>query len=128
MEAAILAPLFILFLAGLLTAMRIQHGAAVVSQAAADAARHASIARTPGQARTDATSTALTTLRDKGLHCAPQVQLGLAGFHRPVGQNATVTAQVTCDIALGDVALPGMPGARTVTRTRHSPLDPYRGR
>jgi hypothetical protein len=126
-EAAILAPLFILFLAGLLIAMRIQHGSAVVSQAAADAARQASISRTAGQAQTAAAASAVATLRNRGLHCAPHVRLDLSGFHRPIGQNATVGAQVTCHIRLADLGLPGLPGARTVTRERVSPIDPYRG-
>ncbi|MBA9003046.1 TadE/TadG family type IV pilus assembly protein [Thermomonospora cellulosilytica] len=127
-ESAILAPLFVLFLAALLVAMRIQHGSAVVSQAAADAARHASIARTAAQARADATASALATLRDKGLHCTPQVTLDLSDFARPVGKEGTVTAQVRCVIQLSDIALPGMPGSRTVTKTHRSPIDPYRGR
>ncbi|GAA2456008.1 pilus assembly protein [Actinomadura vinacea] len=127
-ETAILAPLFILFLAALLTAMRIQHGSAVVSQAAADAARHASIARTATQAQTDATTSAMTTLRDKGLHCHPHVRLALSGFHDPAGESGTVTAQVTCVIQLSAVALPGMPGHRTVTKSHRSNIDPYRGR
>ncbi|WP_395111525.1 TadE/TadG family type IV pilus assembly protein [Actinomadura sp. SCN-SB] len=125
-EAAILAPLFILFLAGLLVAMRIQHGAAVVAQAAADAARQASIARTATQAQADATTSAMATLRNRGLHCTPNIQLDLAGFRRPTGQDATVTARVTCHIQLTDLGLPGLPGSRTVTRERLSPIDPYR--
>lgn len=125
-ETAILAPLFVLFLAGLLVAMRIQHGAATVSQAAADAARHASIARTAPQAQQDAAASALATLRDRGLHCTPAITLDLSGFARPPGQDATVTARVTCDIQLADLALPGMPGSRTVTKTHSSPIDPYR--
>ncbi|RAY12957.1 pilus assembly protein [Actinomadura craniellae] len=127
-EGAVLAPLFVTFLAALLVAMRVQHGSAVVSQAAADAARHASIARTAGQARADATASALTTLRGRGLHCTPRVTLDLSGFNRSVGQNATVTARVTCAVRLADVALPGMPGSRSVTKTHRSPIDPYRGR
>jgi Flp pilus assembly protein TadG len=127
-EAAILAPLFVVFLAALLVAMRIQHGSAAVSQAAADAARHASIARTAAQARTDATASALATLRDKGLHCTPRVTLDLSGFRRSLGHNGAVTAHVTCTVQLRDVALPGMPGSRTVTKTHRSPIDPYRGR
>lgn len=127
-EVAILAPVFVAFLAGLLVTMRIQHGSAVVAQAAADAARHASIARTAHRAHADATSSALTTLRDRGLHCTPTVRLDLSGFRRPVGQSATVAARVTCVIQLADVALPGMPGTRTVTKTHRSPIDPYRGR
>ncbi|TQL96596.1 TadE-like protein [Actinoallomurus bryophytorum] len=127
-EAAILAPLFILFLAGLLTGARLQRATAAVSQAAADAARQASIARTPAQARVAATASALATLRDKGLHCAPQVHLDLAAFSQPVGRAGLISASVTCTVRLADIAAPGIPGSRTVTQTHRSPLDPYRGR
>lgn len=127
-EVAILAPLLIAFLAGLLVAMRIQHGSAVVAQAAADAARQASIARTATRAQADATSSVLTTLRDRGLHCDPSVRLDLSGFDRPVGQSGTVSASVTCTIRLSDLALPGMPGSRTVSKTHRSPIDLYRTR
>jgi Flp pilus assembly protein TadG len=94
-EAAILAPVLIMFLAGLLIGARIRNAGAAVDQAAADAARQASIARTPAQARTAATM---------------------------------VSARVTCKVRLSDVAAPGMPGSRTVTRMHRSPLDPFRGR
>lgn len=127
-EVAVLAPLFILFLAGLLVAMRIQHGSATVAQAAADAARQASIARTAAHAQDAAASSALATLRNRGLHCDPTVRLDLTGFARPVGEPATVSAHVTCEIDLADLALPGLPGSRTVAKTHHSPIDPYRGR
>ncbi|WP_395108094.1 hypothetical protein [Actinomadura sp. SCN-SB] len=120
--------MFILFLAALLVGMRIQHGSAAVSQAAADAARQASIARTSSQAHAAATTSALATLRRKGLHCGPRVTLELSGFDRPVGQSATVTAHVTCTIELADVAVAGMPGSRTVTKVHRSPIDPHRGR
>lgn len=127
-EAAILAPVFIVFLAALLVGARIRGAGAVVAQAAADAARQASIARTPAEARRAATASALSTLRDKGLHCTPTVSLDLSGFARPVGQVAAVTARISCTVRLTDVAAPGMPGARTVTMTRRSALDPYRGK
>lgn len=127
-EAAILAPLFILFLAGLLTATRIRSADSAVTQAAADAARQASIARTPAQARTAATTSALATLRDKHLHCTPQISLDLSAFFRPGGRTATISARVTCTVRLADIAAPGLPGSRTVTSTHRSALDPYRGR
>jgi Flp pilus assembly protein TadG len=127
-EAAVLAPLLILFLAALLTGARISHASAAVSQAAADAARQASIARTAPQARAAATDSALATLRQKGLRCSPQISLDLAGFSRAVGHAATVTARVTCTVQLADLAAPGIPGSRTVTSIHRSPLDPYRGR
>jgi Flp pilus assembly protein TadG len=127
-EAAILAPLFIMFLAALLTGARLERATAAVAQAAADAARQASIARAPGQARANATASALATLRDKGLHCAPQVRLDLSGFDQPVGRPGTVTVRVTCTVRLTDLAAPGIPGSRSVTRSHCSPLDPFRSR
>jgi Flp pilus assembly protein TadG len=127
-EAAILAPVLILFLAGLLTGARIRSASAAVTQAAADAARQASIARTPAQARIAATTSALATLREKGLHCTPRVSLDLTGFAQPVGWPAAVSARVTCTIQLSDVAAPGFPGSRTVTKVHRSPLDTFRAR
>jgi Flp pilus assembly protein TadG len=127
-EAAILTPVFILFLAALLTGARIRSAGAAVTQAAADAARQASVARTPAQARSAATTSALATLRDKGLHCTPQVSLDLSGFNQPVGRPGTVSARVTCTVQLAEVAAPGMPGSRTVTKVHRSALDPFRGR
>lgn len=127
-EAAILTPVFIMFIAGLLVAYRIMHAGDVVSQAAADAARQASIARTATQARNQATASALATLRQAGLHCTPQVSLDLSGFTRPVGQPATVSANVTCRVRLSDVTAGAMPGSRSISKTHRSPLDVYRAR
>lgn len=127
-EAAILTPLFILFLATLLTGARLERATAAVAQAAADAARQASIARAPGQARANATASALATLRDKGLHCAPQVRLDLSGFDQPVGRPGMVTVRVSCTVRLTDISVPGLPGARSVTKSHRSPLDPFRSR
>ncbi|WP_433476556.1 TadE/TadG family type IV pilus assembly protein [Spirillospora sp. CA-142024] len=126
-ETAILAPVFIVFLAGLLAAMRVVHGSAVVAQAAADAARQASIARTADQARAAAATSAMRTLHDRGLHCTPSIRLDLSGFSRPVGRAATVSARVTCVIRLSDLTTTWMPGSRTVTKTHSSVIDPYRG-
>jgi Flp pilus assembly protein TadG len=127
-EAAILAPVFIVFLAALLVGARIRSAGAAVAQAAADAARQASISRTPAEARRSATASALSTLREKGLHCTPTVSLDLSGFARPAGQEAAVAARISCTVRLSDLAAPGMPGTRTVTMTRRSALDPYRGK
>lgn len=127
-EAAILAPVFIMFVAALLVGARIENAEGAVDQAATDAARQASIARTQDQARTVATASALTTLRDKGLHCTPQVTLDLAAFTQPAGHAGVVTARVTCTVHLADVATAGLPGARTLSSSHRSVLDPFRAR
>jgi Flp pilus assembly protein TadG len=121
-------PLYIFMLAALMAGGRLVHAGGAVAQAAGDAARQASIARTAGQARAAATASALATLRQKGLHCSPQVTLDVAAFSRRAGQGATVTARVSCTVRMSDIALLGIPGSRTVTKTHRSPLDPYRGR
>ncbi|GAA4054689.1 hypothetical protein GCM10022214_02040 [Actinomadura miaoliensis] len=70
-ETAILAPVFITLLTGLLMVMRVMHGSAVVAQAAAYAAQQASIARTASQARAEANISAMHALRDRSaLHAA----------------------------------------------------------
>jgi len=128
-ELAPVAVVFLLFLGLAIAAGRITTAHMAVQAAARDAARQASIARTPAQAQAAARTSATATLRSDGLDCAPVVSVDTAGFSVPVGQPAQVTATVTCAVRLSDLtAVPGMPGARTITATVASALDPYRAR
>ena len=129
LELVVWAPGLLLLLGLLAAAGRITSAQGVVEQAAVDAARTASVARTPGQARSDAHRTAGATGAGSALHCtALTVAVDTRGFAVPVGQPATVTATVTCPVRLADLALPGLPGSRTVTAQASSPLDTYRER
>ena len=66
----------------------IAHGS--VQQAAADAARAASIARTAGAAQTSAVTAARATLANQGLTCASMtVTLDTSGFATPVARPPT---------------------------------------
>ena len=56
------------------------------------------------------------------------VTVDTAGFAAPVGTPATVTATVRCVVNLADLAVPGVPGTRTVTATASSPVDTFRER
>jgi Flp pilus assembly protein TadG len=128
-ELAPVAVVFLLFLALAIAAGRITIAHMAVQAAARDAARQASIARSPAQAQAAARASAETALRSDGLDCTPVVSVNTAGFTVPVGQPAQVTATVTCTVRLSDLtAVPGMPGARTLTATVASALDPYRAR
>jgi Flp pilus assembly protein TadG len=128
-ELAPIAVVFLLFLGLAIAAGRITTAHMAVQAAARDAARQASIARTPAQAQAAARTSATAALRSDGLDCAPAVSVNTAGFSVPVGQPAQVTATVTCAVRLSDLtAVPGMPGARTITATVASALDPYRAR
>lgn len=127
-EAVILAPVLLLLLGFAIYAGRVSTAGQSVEQAAAAAARTASIARTAGTAQSTADTAARDTLTQQGLGCTTTtVVVDTTGFARPVGAAATVTATVTCVLDTSSLA-PGIPGTRTVTGTAVSPLDTYRSR
>ena len=104
----------------------IAHGS--VEQAAADAARAASIARTSGEAQASAAEAARATLANQGLSCTSlTVTLDTSGFATPVGTPASVAATVSCTVRISDLAVPGLPDP-VVSATVTSPLDVYRAR
>ncbi|MQA17683.1 MAG: pilus assembly protein [Pseudonocardiaceae bacterium] len=109
---------------------RLVHAHHVVTTAAQDAARNASLARDATTAHHDARAAAKAALAGQNLHCRRlTVHIDTGGFTVPVGQPAAVTATVTCQVDLADLTpIPGLPG--TVTRSTEftSPLDQYRER
>ena len=128
-ELAPVALVFIIFLALAITAGRVIIARNAVADAASEAARQASIARTPGQAQDSAVTTARSVLAADHLACAPAVTVDTAGFAVPPGQPAQVSVRVTCDVQLsGLTVIPGIPGSRTLTAASSSPLDIYRAR
>jgi Flp pilus assembly protein TadG len=128
LELAILAPGMLALLAVVIGVGRTQHAHQAVESAARDAARQASIARDPGTATANATSSAQAALSREGLRCVPAVTVNTAGLNRAVGTPATVTARVTCQLPLSDLLLPGLPGSVVVEGRFSSPVDPFRGR
>lgn len=128
-EAVIVLPALGLLLALLVMGGRVVLAGHSVEAAAAEAARAASLARTQPQAETDARALAAATLSSEALDCrTTTVEVDTRGFASPPGTPATVAATVTCQVPLADLALPGVPGTRTVTATVTSPLDTYRER
>lgn len=128
-EAVIGVPAFLLFVGLIIFAGRVAVAHQAVESAASAAARSASIARTQQAAATDAQSAAAGSLTDQDVHCVTQrVEVDAAGFGAPVGTPAAVTATVSCVVDLADLAVPGVPGTRTVTATMSSPIDTYRER
>jgi Flp pilus assembly protein TadG len=129
LELVVLTPVLVLLLGLLVLAGRVALARTSIEQAADEAARSASIARTAGGARRAAENGAVRALAQQSLRCSRvDVTVDVGGFAVPVGQPARVRATVTCVVALGDLALPGFPGSRTVTATAVSPLDTYRER
>ena len=129
LELAILGPALLLLLGLVVAAGRIEVAGAAVEQAASAAAREASIARTASAARAAATSSARQSLRDQGLDCAGlDVTVDTAGFAVAAGLPAQVGVSVVCSVPLSDLAVPGLPGSRTMRAQMASPLDRYRSR
>ena len=129
LEAAIGLPAFLLFIVLILFAGRVAIATQAVDSAATQAARTASIARTQSTAQTSARTAATSSLADQHVNCTrTRVSVDTHGFTAPVGQPATVGATVTCAVNLSDLAIPGIPGTRTVTATASSPIDTYRER
>lgn len=128
-EAIIGIPAFMLFVGLIIAAGRFtiaQHG---VESAANAAARAASISRTQEQAQGAASSSAATTLNNQGLKCSSKtVSVDTTGFAAPVGTPARVTATVTCQVQVADLAVPGLPGTLSVEATMASAIDTYRER
>ena len=129
LELAIVTPGVLILLGLAIVAGRITAAGAAVEQASAAAAREASLARNPSDARAAATRVATTSLSDRNLRCAGvQVTVDTTGFATDVGSPAQVEARVTCTVALAALAVPGLPGSRTLTASTTSVLDRYRSR
>ena len=94
-----------------------------VNDAAAQAARAASLTRTPSAASTAATQTADQALSGSDASCQnPAVSVDVAQF-RPGG---VVTVTVSCHLDLSQAALLGVPVSKTLTATASSPIDTFR--
>ena len=129
LEAAIGLPAFLLFVGLIIFAGRVAIATQAVDSAATQAARTASIARTATDAGATARSAATSSLTSLRVNCvSTAVTVDTAGFAAPVGTPATVTATVRCVVNLADLAVPGVPGTRTVTATASSPVDTFRER
>lgn len=128
-ELAVLAPALLAVLGLVIVAGRVSAAGSAVEQAAASAARAASISRDARSAQAGARSAAQDSLRDQGITCRKlTTTMDTSGFAVAVGSPASVTVTVRCAVPLADVAVPGMPGERTVSAAMTSPIDSFRGR
>lgn len=127
-EAAIVIPALILFVGLVMVLARDALAQQSVGTAAAQAARSASIERTAGQARSAALATVDAALRDSNTECTRRaVSVDVSAMAAPLGTPARVSVTVTCTVVHG-FGLPGFPDEHTISQTRESPVDTYRGR
>lgn len=129
LELAVLTPALILLLGLIALAGRVQVAASAVEHAATAGARTASLARTVNAAQAAATDTVRRELDAVNLRCATStVTVDATGLAAPLGQTATVTVTTSCTVTMGDLAVPGLPGSRTLTGQATSAVDRYRTR
>ncbi|MHB8449098.1 MAG: TadE/TadG family type IV pilus assembly protein [Mycobacteriales bacterium] len=129
LELAVLAPALLLLLAFVVAAGRVELAGGAIDAAARDSARAASLARTAPAAEAAALATARDFLASQHFDCRSlAVTVDTGGFSAPLGTPAAVQVHLSCDVPLTDVALPGLPGSKTLQATFSSPLDPYRSR
>jgi Flp pilus assembly protein TadG len=129
LELAILTPALILLLGLVALAGRVQVAASAVEHAAAAGARAASLARTVEAAHAAATEAVGRELDAVGLHCETStLAVDASGLDAPLGEPAAVTVTASCTVTMADLAVPGLPGARTLTGHATSPIDRYRTR
>ncbi|MFF6794268.1 TadE family protein [Streptomyces filamentosus] len=129
LETAILAPVVIGMLLLMIAFGRVTSAAGSVDGAARAAARAASLERDAGSAQASAQAAAAGSLDGEGVTCrASSVTVDTSGYSLDLGQEATVTATISCTADLSDIGLPGLPGSKTLTASWSSPLDTYRGR
>lgn len=123
LEAVITAPIIILLLVTLIGAGRIANAHQVVDDAAGDAARAASAARTSGAARVAAQHGADATLASAGVSCSPaNVAVNTSAWHA----GGTVGVTLTCTVQLADLGIPILGGTRTISARDAAVIDLYR--
>ena len=123
-ELVLVTPLLILFLLFAVAAGRLVQGKLDVDSAAQQAARAASLARTPQAASAQAQQVAQAALAGQSVTSDPAVITPDLSDYVPGGE---VTVTVTCTVRLSDLSLLHIPGSETITSTFTSPVDTYRG-
>ena len=129
LELVIVIPATLLLISAIIMAGRLALAHQAIQAVAYDAARAASVARDQATATSAAANVASFSLASNGLSCiSTNTTVNTSGFGSAAGQNATVTANVTCNVRLGDLSLPGVPGSVTLKADASSPIDTYRER
>jgi Flp pilus assembly protein TadG len=123
-ELVIRTPLLVLLLLFVVALGRLAGARIDVEGAAAQAARAASIARSPAAAAGAAQEAAASALAGQGVSCGEfSVSVGTADFV-PGG---SVTVTVSCSARLADLVGLRLPSAETLSATAVQPVDLYRG-
>lgn len=123
-ELTLLTPLLILLLLFVVFCGRLADTKLRINDVAHQAARAATLARTPSQATANAQATASAALASAGITCQ---SLSVSTDTQGLKPGSTVTVTVSCSVGLGDLTSLGVPGSRTFQSSFSSPVDVWRG-
>lgn len=123
-ELTLLTPLLVLLLLFVVLCGRVASTKLRINDVAHQAARAATLARTPSQATADAQATASAALASAGITCQ---SLSVSTDTQGLKPGSTVTVTVSCSVGLGDLIMLGVPGSRTFQSSFSSPVDVWRG-
>jgi Flp pilus assembly protein TadG len=122
-ELVLLTPLLILIVLLYLGFGRITHAEQLVDDAAAQAARAATLDYLdPSRAQAAATQAAAQALAESGLSCSSDQVSVDTGDDRPGG---SITVHLACHADLAQAVATGLPGSATLTASSTSPIDVY---
>ena len=124
LELVLLTPLLLLMLLFVVFLGRLGEARNDVDRAARDAARAASIARTPLDADAAGRAAAADTLQSGGVSCR---QMEVAVDTSRFAAGGDVAATVSCTVDLADMAELTVPGSQTMTASFTEPIDTFRG-
>jgi len=123
-ELALLTPALVALLMVTVLAFRVTQADAEVADVAAEAARAASLERTPAAAAGAARAAAAANLAAGGITCTNLTVTTDTGAFTAGG---VVTVDVTCAVDLTDLLIVNVPATRTLTATGREVVDRYRG-
>lgn len=123
-ELTLVTPLLLLMALVVVAFGRLAGARLQVEGAAHDAARAASLARSPAAATRAAQQAATASLGAEHLSCAALTVAVETAAYRPGG---SVAVTVSCTVDLSDLTLLHLPGHSQLSARFVSPLDTYRG-
>lgn len=129
LEVVLLVPALVLIMAVLMAGWRLGSARSNVVAATASGARAASIQPSGSRALIRADEVVRGDLATTGVDCANlAITTDVTQFARQPGVSASVSVQVSCDVDLADLLVPGLPGSVHIASSATERLDTYRER
>ncbi|MFC6359228.1 TadE/TadG family type IV pilus assembly protein [Luteococcus peritonei] len=129
LELVLLVPVLVLVLCVVVAGWRLWTARTALSDAAASAARAATLETSGGAARERAERVARAGLDVEGLHCDEVgVDVDTSGFATLPGTTSHVEVSTRCTLSTADLLVPGLPGTWQLEATGRHRMDTFRER